>query len=118
MAMQIVDGAKLDRSLKATADRIREVTGESAVIPFDYAGETGFAAAIPEGGGRLQPLVATRNDVFTPEEGFDGFNVVTVNVETPQYSPRCDQVSTFDWSTLQGYWGFDDVYPTEYPPEP
>ena len=121
MAMQIVDGAKLDRSLKATADRIREVTGETADIPFDYAGETGFAAAIPEGGGgggTLRPLIATENRVYTPPEGVDGFNFVTVAVETPQYSPRCDQVSTFDWGFLQGYWGFDDVYPTDYPPAP
>lgn len=85
MAMQIVDGDKLDRSLKATADRIREVTGGSAAIPFDFLGETGFARYIPSGGG--------------------------------QYSPRCDVVMTFDWGSLQGYWGFDDVYPAEYPPE-
>lgn len=121
MAMQIVDGDKLDRSLTATADRIREVTGESADIPFDYAGETGFAAAIPEGGGgggTLRPLIATENRVYTPPAGVDGFNIVTVAVETPQYSPRCDQVSTFNWGFLQGYWGFDDVYPTDYPPAP
>ena len=49
MAMQIVDGAKLDRSLKATADRIREVTGETGEIPFDFLGETGFARYIPSG---------------------------------------------------------------------
>jgi hypothetical protein len=116
MAMQIVDGAKLDRSLKATADRIREVTGESADISFDYAGETGFADAIPEGGGTLQALIATENRVYTPPAGVDGFNLVTVNVEIPQHSPRADALSTFDWATLQGYWGFDDVYPAEYPP--
>ena len=116
MAMQIVDGAKLDRSLKATADRIREVTGETGDIPFDFAGETGFADAIPEGGGTLQALVATENRVYTPPAGVAGFNIVTVAVEIPQHSPRCDQVSTFDWATLQGYWGFDDVIPTDYPP--
>lgn len=119
MAMQIVDGEKLDRSLTATADRIREVTGETSDIPFDYAGETGFAAAIPEGGGGiLQALVATENRVYNPPEGVDGFSIVTVAVETPQYSPRCDVVLTFDWGSLQGYWGFDDVYPTEDPPAP
>ena len=85
MAMQIVDGDKLDRCLTATADRIREVTGETGEIPFDFLGETGFARYIPSGGGG-------------------------------QYSPRCDVVSTFDWGSLQGYWGFDDVYPTDYPP--
>lgn len=26
-------------------------------------------------------------------------------------SPRCDQVSTFDWAHVQLGWGFDDVYP-------
>lgn len=50
MAMMIVDGDKLDRALKATADQIRAVTGDSDEIPFDYEGETGFAAYIPSGG--------------------------------------------------------------------
>ena len=123
MAMQIIDGGKLDRSLTATANKIRQKTGGSAAIPFDYAGETGFAAAIDdiEGGGGsavLRPLVATENGVFTPPEGVDGFNTVTVNVEIPQHSPRCDVVSTFNWGWLQGYWGWDDVYPAEYPPAP
>jgi hypothetical protein len=26
-------------------------------------------------------------------------------------SPRCDQISTFDWANVQLGWGFDDVYP-------
>lgn len=69
-------------------------------------------------GGRavLQPLVAAENRVYTPPEGVDGFNVVTVNVEIPQHSPRCDQTGTFGWGLLQGYWGFDDVYPTRPAP--
>lgn len=64
-------------------------------------------------GGRavLQALVATENRVYTPPEGVDGFSVVTVAVEIPQHSPRCDQVSTFDWANVQLGWGFDDVYP-------
>ena len=65
-------------------------------------------------GGRavLQPLIAAENRVYTPPEGVDGFNLVTVNVEIPQHSPRCDQTSTFGWDVLQLDWGFDDVYPT------
>ena len=65
-------------------------------------------------GGRavLQPLTAGENGIYTPPEGVDGFSVVTVSVEAPQYSPRCDQTSTFGWSQLQGRWGFDNVYPT------
>ena len=64
-------------------------------------------------GGRavLVPLVADENRVYTPPEGVDGFNVVTVNVEIPQHSPRCNQTSTFGWAALQRSWGFDDVYP-------
>ena len=64
-------------------------------------------------GGRavLMPLVAEENRVYTPPEGVDGFNLVTVNVEIPQHSPRCNQTSTFGWAALQRSWGFDDVYP-------
>ena len=59
-----------------------------------------------------QPLIAAENRVYTPPEGVDGFNLVTVNVEIPQHSPRCDQTSTFGWDVLQLDWGFDDVIPT------
>ena len=59
----------------------------------------------------LRPLVATENGFFTPPEGVDGFSVVTVAVDIPMHSPRCDQVSTFEWGSLQEHWGWDDVFP-------
>ena len=43
---KIIDSVKLDNSLEATADAIREKTGSSNDIVFDFSGETGFAAAI------------------------------------------------------------------------
>jgi hypothetical protein len=46
----------------------------------------------------------------------DGFSVVTVAVEIPQHSPRCEQTSTFGWGRLQQDWGFDGVYPTRPAP--
>ncbi|MBQ6928061.1 MAG: hypothetical protein IJQ36_07110 [Oscillospiraceae bacterium] len=69
-------------------------------------------------GGRavLQALVATENRVYTPPEGVDGFSVVTVAVEIPQHSPRCEQTSTFGWGRLQQDWGFDGIYPTRPAP--
>ena len=54
MAEKLVNTTKLDAALTSTADAIRAKTGDSEVIPFDYAGESGFAAAIgaiPSGGG-------------------------------------------------------------------
>lgn len=46
MSMKMVDGTKLDASLEATADAIRQQRGTDDAIPFDMTGGTGFAAAI------------------------------------------------------------------------
>lgn len=51
---KLVDSTKLDAALEATADAIREKTGDTDDIAFDLATETGFAdavEAIPSGGG-------------------------------------------------------------------
>lgn len=50
---KLVDSTKLDAALEATADAIREKTGDTDDIAFDLATETGFAEAveaIPSGG--------------------------------------------------------------------
>lgn len=53
---KLVDSTKLDAALEATADAIREKTGDTDDIAFDLATETGFAeavASIPSGGSIL-----------------------------------------------------------------
>lgn len=45
---KFVDSDKLDNALVATASAIRDKTGSSDDISFDFGGETGFATAISE----------------------------------------------------------------------
>lgn len=125
MSVKIVDGDKLDAALAATADAIREATGDSEDIAFDYENETGFAAAIPSGGGGSTPvtttLTITENGVYAPPAGVDGFSMVIAGVTAR--SPRCDMVTDFNWGWLRQYWGWGDDVPEEPvpvtpPPEP
>lgn len=43
---KFIDSDKLDAALEATASAIREKTGSSDEINFDFSGETGFATAV------------------------------------------------------------------------
>lgn len=66
---KLVDSTKLDAALEATADAIREKTGDTDDIAFDLATETGFAEAveaIPSGGGLdLWQYVGSLNYAFS-----------------------------------------------------
>lgn len=59
MAYKWVDESKLNAALTASADAIREKTGDTAQINFDMENETGFESAIKEiesGGGGMTKL--------------------------------------------------------------
>lgn len=83
---KIVDSAKLDAGMTATANAIRAKTGGTGAIPWDSA--TGFKTAveaIQTGGGEVaepvvQPLSVTKNGTYSPPEGVDGYAPVVVNV--------------------------------------
>lgn len=60
MAYKWVDETKLNAALTASADAIREKTGDTAQINFDMENETGFESAIeeiPSGGGGTAALI-------------------------------------------------------------
>lgn len=121
MASVITDKEKLNAGMSATADAIREKTGESAPIPWDYEGETGFAAAvaaIPAGREPvIEPKTITENGIYTVPAGVDGYGPIIVGVAVR--SPRCDQVVTFDWGAEQQYMAWMDGTPEPEPgPEP
>lgn len=121
MPTVITDKEKLNAGMAATADAIRDKTGGSAAIAWDYQGETGFASAIraiPSGGEAvLVPLTVTENRIYTPPEGVDGYSMVIAGVTVR--SPRCDHVTTFDWGAQQQYMAWMDGTPEPKPePEP
>lgn len=81
---KIVDSAKLDGAMTATADAIRGKTGKTADIPWNES--TGFAseiASIPtETEPNLQEKTATpstSSQTIKPDSGYDGLSQVTVN---------------------------------------
>lgn len=81
---KIVDSAKLDGAMTATADAIRGKTGKSADIPWNES--TGFASEIAsittETAPNLQAKTATPStsaQTIKPDSGYDGLSQVTVN---------------------------------------
>jgi len=81
---KIVDSAKLDGAMTATADAIRGKTGKTADIPWDES--TGFASEIAsittETEPNLQAKTATPStsaQTIKPDNGYDGLSQVTVD---------------------------------------
>ena len=81
---KIVDSAKLDGAMAATADAIRGKTGKTADIPWNES--TGFASEIAsittETEPNLQAKTATPStsaQTIKPDSGYDGLSQVTVN---------------------------------------
>ncbi len=77
---KIVDSAKLDAAMKASADAIRAKTGDTAKIAWDES--TGFSSAISEIKGKRQAKTVTpkaSSQTVKPDSGYDGLSQVTVN---------------------------------------
>jgi hypothetical protein len=81
---KIVDSAKLDGAMTATADAIRGKTGKSADIPWNES--TGFASEIASITTETEPnpqaktaTPSTSAQTIKPDSGYDGLSQVTVN---------------------------------------
>lgn len=80
---KMINATKEEACRSAEADAIREKTGESASLAFDFENEKGFAeaiAAIPTGGGEI--YVGTYkilHEVVTVQSAFSGGVVVFSN---------------------------------------
>ena len=77
---KIVDSAKLDAAMTASADAIRAKTGDTAKITWDET--SGFSSAIAQIKGKRQSKTVTpkaSSQTIKPDSGYDGLSQVTIN---------------------------------------
>lgn len=107
MSMVVTDGTKLNAGMTATANKIREKTGGSAPIAWDYTNDTGFAAAVDAiqtgGGAVLEALNVSANGDYYPESGVDGYDEVHVTVPSYPEPTGTIQISSNGTVNVQDY---------------
>lgn len=109
---KLIDSAKLDAAMNASADAIRAKTGGTADIPWDES--TGFANAISgiTTSGKYQSKAATPStseQTIKPDSGYDALSQVTVNAmptatqATPSISVSSAGLITASATQTAGY---------------
>ncbi len=104
MATMVVDSTKLDACLNAEADAIRNKTGGSADLPFDFANNKGFADSIaaiqigisPTG---TKQISISQNGTTTEDVSSYASAQITVNVPqgiTPTGTKTITENGTYD----------------------
>lgn len=115
MATMVVDSTKLDACLNAEADAIRNKTGGSADLPFDFANNKGFADSItaiqtgttPTG---TKQISIAQNGTSTEDVEAYASAQISVNVPIPTFQTQTKTVTQNGTVTPDsGYDGLSQV---------